>query len=117
MTENVAVQPAGRKQSLENSTKSNIGVPKKRGPADFSGDACRKERKGVGTSETGHKDNLTTQASVEEFPKGFIYNEEHQILICVACESVISPGRRSLYHHLNRDRILGPVMQGLYRAV
>ncbi|EFZ03297.2 tlh3 [Metarhizium robertsii ARSEF 23] len=109
VTENAAGQPADRKQSLENNTQSNIRGQKKRGFRDLSSEACRKKSKVVSTSATGHEDNLTTQASVEEFPKGFIYNREYQILICVACESVVSPGKRSFYHHLNRHRILGPV--------
>ncbi len=42
-------------------------------------------------------------------PQGFLYNAEYKVMICIACESMLQPGRRSIYEHLNRHRILGEV--------
>jgi hypothetical protein len=32
---------------------------------------------------------------------GFLYNCQYQILICITCGSMVQPGTRSLYSHLN----------------
>lgn len=33
---------------------------------------------------------------------GFLYNSQYQILICIMCGSMIQPGQKSFYNHLNK---------------
>ncbi|KAH6974033.1 hypothetical protein EDB80DRAFT_831381 [Ilyonectria destructans] len=45
---------------------------------------------------------------------GFIYNAQYQILICTGCESMVQPGTKSFYRHLNSiHRITGTACKTL----
>ncbi|KHO10690.1 hypothetical protein MAA_11741 [Metarhizium robertsii ARSEF 23] len=93
--------------------------------ADTNGLTARRENKRAGSPQherenrkrqkvsVGDSTDLlgcsSSNVSTTETFDGFVYNAEYQILICVSCESVVSPGRQSLYGHLNRHRILGPL--------
>ncbi|PWI64550.1 hypothetical protein PCL_09563 [Purpureocillium lilacinum] len=37
-------------------------------------------------------------------PDGFIFNDQYGIIICVECESMVQPGRKSQYRHLRSQR-------------
>ncbi|KAH6972651.1 hypothetical protein EDB80DRAFT_596203 [Ilyonectria destructans] len=80
------------------------------GISQFVGyEALREEVKGASASCATRDIQSTSEVMTAQLPPGFIYNAEHQILICVACKSAISPGKKPLYSHLNRThRILGP---------
>lgn len=108
--EDAAQKLASEIQYSATTLASNTTATQKRRQSINLGSTGRcKRRKGVSTTDTSYNNDIALEASVEGFPKGFIHNAEYQILICVACESIISPGRRSFYDHLNRHRILGPV--------
>ena len=63
----------------------------------------------------------TRPSPVDKSPQalqGFIHNTEHQILICVACKSAISPDKKALYRHLNyKHRILGSACRSYVERV
>ncbi|ENH73681.1 hypothetical protein Focb16_v005400 [Fusarium oxysporum f. sp. cubense] len=49
-----------------------------------------------------------------EYADGFLYNAQYQILVCIACESMIQPGQKSFYSHLNKlHRITGLTCKAL----
>jgi hypothetical protein len=49
-----------------------------------------------------------------DFADEFSYNSQYQILICITCESMIQPGQRSFYSHLNKlHRITGLACKSL----
>ncbi|KAH7137817.1 hypothetical protein EDB81DRAFT_75097 [Dactylonectria macrodidyma] len=99
---------AERGRCLADAAAPDPGWRNKRPASPSSSEMARKKRKGlnISSSSSGY---LTPGAAATEPPKGFIYNAEYQILICVTCESIIHPGRRSFYQHLNRKhRLMGP---------
>ncbi|KAF4463327.1 hypothetical protein FALBO_9851, partial [Fusarium albosuccineum] len=50
----------------------------------------------------------TINNSTNGLTDGFVYNAEYRILICVSCGSMIQPGAKSFYSHLNSiHRITG----------
>lgn len=88
--------------------KPNLRTRKKGRGTAIGYEALPEEVKGAGI-------NCITAAQLSP---GFIYNAEHQILICVACKSAISPGKMRLYGHLNRaHRILSPTCQDYIRRL
>ncbi|EXM13432.1 hypothetical protein FOTG_18113 [Fusarium oxysporum f. sp. vasinfectum 25433] len=50
------------------------------------------------------------------YSDGFLYNSEYQILICIACESMVQPGQGAFYRHLNNThRITGLACKALIK--
>ncbi|OAQ57815.2 DEAD/DEAH box helicase domain-containing protein [Pochonia chlamydosporia 170] len=88
------------------STTQRTSAQKRRQSEDPSTDHAQRRKKIL--SNGGTKGDVTAAGAIKEgFPNGFIYNAEYRILICVACESMVFPGKPSFYTHLNRHRILG----------
>ncbi|EGU73455.1 hypothetical protein FOXB_16035 [Fusarium oxysporum f. sp. conglutinans Fo5176] len=49
-----------------------------------------------------------------EYADGFLYNAQYQVLVCIACKSMIQPGQKSFYSHLNKlHRITGLACKAL----
>jgi hypothetical protein len=60
------------------------------------------------------KDDPITDGDADKLGDGFIYNAQYRILICVSCGSMIQPGVKSFYSHLNSvHRITGPACKTL----
>jgi hypothetical protein len=62
-------------------------------------------------SKKGHS---TVNKDTDKLGDGFIYNARHRIVICVSCGSMIQPGAKSFYSHLNSvHRITGSACKAL----
>ncbi|KAI3567779.1 hypothetical protein IWW34DRAFT_859673 [Fusarium oxysporum f. sp. albedinis] len=60
------------------------------------------------------KGDSVTIEDTDNLSDGFIYNAQHRILICVSCGSMIQPGAKSFYGHLNyMHRITGSACKAL----
>jgi hypothetical protein len=77
-------------------------------PVD-DGDSDRASKRvmtGVNNSQHHHDEN--------DYPDGFLYNVQYQVLICVTCGSIVQPGAKSFYAHLNNiHRITGAACKAL----
>ncbi|KJZ70143.1 hypothetical protein HIM_10450 [Hirsutella minnesotensis 3608] len=103
-----AMSPARGAVTLRNSS-----VPNRENKRQASGDDdinSHKRRK--------WKDNVEQSDSLSNDgphpPDGFIFNDQYGIIICVACESMVRPGRKSQYRHLRtQHHATGSDCQGL----
>jgi hypothetical protein len=92
-------------RSQEESTGVNAAfaskICSKRSAEPYRRDRASKKIR-IGNTVSCHDNDQT------EFADGFLYNAQYQVLICIACESMIQPGQKSFYSHLNKlHRITG----------
>ena len=74
-------------------------------PSDPKRPAKRRKDLLTDLSKLNHPDIPDT--STVGPPEGFIFNAQYHIVICIACESMVQPGKSSIYQHLNRHGIIG----------
>lgn len=108
-TEDVANTLEGHKQCPTNLTTPETGGRNKRQPSATDIGVSRKKRKAAGTDDIGYANCSSAETTAAELPKRFIYNAEYQIMICIACASIMQLGQNSLNSHLNGQHgIKGP---------
>ena len=88
-------------------------------PSSSSNDlrARKKTRQALDLGGKNHNASSILESATAVPPEGFIYNAEYKIMICIACESMIQPGRSSIYDHLNRHRIMGEVCKAYVKRI